>query len=211
MAKTYGVSVKSYNISHQQIVYARERADKEGLSDQVEYIEDDYRNIRGTFDAFVSVGMLEHVGVKHYTELGNVVNRCLRDGGRALVHSIGRNSPELMSPWIEKRIFPGAYPPTIREMMDITEPYGFSILDIENLRLHYAETLKHWLNRYDENEEVVADIFDKRFVRAWRLYLTGSIAAFVTGSLQLFQMVFARGSDNTVPMTRRHLYHASDQ
>jgi len=206
MAVNHGVKVKSYNISHQQIVYATECAQAQGLSDQVTYIEDDYRNITGEYDVFVSVGMLEHVGIKHYTQLGGVVDRCLKADGRALIHSIGRNAPELMSAWIEKRIFPGAYPPTIREMMDIVEPYNFSVLDIENLRLHYAETLRHWLYRFDENESAVLDMFDARFVRAWRLYLAGSIAAFLTGSLQLFQMVFARGLDNSVPMTREHLY-----
>lgn len=206
MAKNYGVTVKSYNISHQQILYAAKRADAEGFSDQVEYIEDDYRNIRGEFDVFVSVGMLEHVGKHNYTTMGAVIDRCLAKNGRALVHSIGRNVPELMSAWIEKRIFPGAYPPTIREMMDIVEPFNFSVLDIENLRLHYAETLRHWLARFNENEQTVRDMFDERFIRAWRLYLAGSIAAFAVGSLQLFQMVFARGTDNSISMTREHQY-----
>ncbi len=211
MARTYGVKVKSYNISHQQIVYATERAQAEGLSDQVQYVEDDYRNIDGQFDVFVSIGMLEHVGKQNYRELGAVIDRCLSENGLALVHSIGRNVPDLMSEWIEKRIFPGAYPPTIREMMDIVEPFDFSVLDIENLRLHYAETLRHWLARFDENEDTVRNMFDERFVRAWRLYLAGSIAAFLVGSLQLFQMVFARGRDNSIAMTREHLYPVAEQ
>lgn len=206
MAKTYGVHVRSYNISHQQIVYATERARSEGFDDRVEYIEDDYRNINGTYDAFVSVGMLEHVGRRNYRELGAVINRCLAENGCALIHSIGRNVPELMNPWIEKRIFPGAYPPTIREMMDIVEPYDFSVLDIENLRLHYAQTLRHWLERFDDHEEVISQMFDDRFVRAWRLYLAGSIAAFAVGALQLFQISFARGADNSIAMNREHLY-----
>ena len=206
MAINYGVTVKSYNISHQQILYARQRAEAEGFSDRVEYIEDDYRNIKGEFDVFVSVGMLEHVGKQNYTAMGSVIERCLAKDGLALVHSIGRNKPDLMNAWIEKRIFPGAYPPTIREMMNIVEPFNFSVLDIENLRLHYAETLRHWLARFNEHEETVREMFDERFIRAWRLYLTGSIAAFTVGSLQLFQMVFARGSDNNISMTREHQY-----
>ncbi len=206
MAKTYGVKVKSYNISHEQIVYATERARLDGLDNLVEYIEDDYRNINGTYDVFVSVGMLEHVGRQNYQELGAVVDHCLAENGRALVHSIGRNVPELMSAWIEKRIFPGAYPPTIREMMDIVEPFNFSVLDIENLRLHYAKTLRHWLERFDSNEEKITGMFDDRFVRAWRLYLSGSIASFLVGTLQLFQITFARGIDNSIAMTREHLY-----
>jgi len=206
MAKTYGVKVKSYNISHEQIVYATERARLDGIDDRVEYIEDDYRSIKGSYDVFVSVGMLEHVGRRNYRELGAVVDRCLAKNGRALVHSIGRNSPELMSAWIEKRIFPGAYPPTIREMMDIVEPYNFSVLDIENLRLHYAKTLRHWLERFDSHEQDISKMFDDRFVRAWRLYLSGSIASFLVGALQLFQVTFARESDNSIAMTREHLY-----
>ena len=211
MARHYGVKVKSYNISHQQIAYAVERAKKLGLDEQVEYVEDDYRNIKGEYDVFVSVGMLEHVGKQHYSILGAVADRCLKPSGRALVHSIGRNVPELMNPWIEKRIFPGAYPPSIREMMDIIEPHDFSVLDIENLRLHYAETLEHWLQRFNANENVITDMFDENFVRAWRLYLAGSKAAFLESSLQLFQMVFARANDNSIPWSRVHQYVGTTQ
>ncbi len=209
MAKNYGVNVRSYNISHEQIVYAQNRAQELGLSDQVEYVEDDYRNIDGSFDAFVSVGMLEHVGLGNFAELGAVIDRCLKTNGIALIHSIGRNTAEQMSPWIEKRIFPGAYPPTIREMMSITEPYNFSVLDIENLRLHYAETLRHWLNRFEANQHAVNRMFDERFVRAWRLYLCGSIAAFISGSLQLFQMVLTRGQNNELARSREHIYSST--
>ena len=206
MAKTHGVKVRSYNISHEQIVYAQERARKLGMQDQVEYLEDDYRNINGEYDVFVTVGMLEHVGKANYGELGAVINRCLSPNGRALIHSIGRNLPAMMNAWIEKRIFPGAYPPTIREMMDICESYNFSVLDIENLRLHYAQTLRHWFQRFEESEQAIVEMFDESFMRAWRLYLVGSISAFQYGSLQLFQMVLARGEDNTVPATREHQY-----
>lgn len=206
MARHYGVKVRAYNISREQIAYARTRAREEGLDDRVEYVEDDYRNISGTYDAFVSVGMLEHVGKANYPVLGAVIDRCLTERGRGLVHSIGRNRPALMNAWIEKRIFPGAYPPTLREMMDIFEPYGFSVLDVENLRLHYARTLEHWLARFERHAGEIERCFDRRFVRAWRLYLAGSIAAFTTGSLQLFQVVFTRGRNNDLPWSRAHLY-----
>lgn len=206
MAREYGARVRAYNISRQQIVFARDKAKEEGLNDRVEYIEDDYRNASGGCDVFVSVGMLEHVGVVNYPSLGRVIDKCLRPDGRGLIHSIGRNRPRLMNRWIEKRIFPGAYPPTLKEMAAIFEPYNFSILDVENLRLHYALTLEHWLERFDENVATVRELFDERFVRAWRLYLTGSIAAFRLGDLQLFQVVFNRGDSNDVPMTRQHLY-----
>jgi len=206
MARHYGVKVCSYNISHEQIVYARGKAQKEGLDYQVEYVEDDYRNISGEYDAFVSVGMLEHVGKDHYQNLGDVIDRCLIPAGRGLIHSIGRNKPELMNPWIEKRIFPGAYPPTLREMMDIFEPHEFSVLDVENLRLHYAKTLEHWLVRFEQHAGKVEKMYDRQFVRAWRLYLAGSIASFTTGALQLFQVVFNRGHNNDLSWSRAHLY-----
>jgi cyclopropane-fatty-acyl-phospholipid synthase len=150
--------------------------------------------------------MLEHVGVGNYRALGGMVNRCLQPAGRALIHSIGRNSPRLMSRWIERRIFPGAYPPTLKEMAEIFESYDFSVLDIENLRLHYAKTLEGWLARFEDHRARVLEMFDERFLRAWRLYLTGSIAAFRLGDLQLFQIVFQRGKNNDVPLTREHQY-----
>ena len=206
MARHYGVRVRAFNISHEQIMYARERAAREGLAARVEYVEDDYRNIAGHYDAFVSVGMLEHVGLEHYPALGQVAHRCLGGRGRGLIHSIGRNRPAPMQPWIEKRIFPGAYPPSIAEMMRIFEPWDFSVLDVENLRLHYAQTLRHWLALYEAASERVRAMFDERFVRMWRLYLAGSVAGFATGTLQLFQVVFAPGENNDIPWTRAHLY-----
>jgi cyclopropane-fatty-acyl-phospholipid synthase len=207
MAKHYGVTVKAYNISRQQLAYARDRAQQEGLSDRVEYIEDDYRNIRGTYDAFVSVGMLEHVGLPNYPELGAVAMNVLRENGRGLIHSIGRNRPGTMSAWIERRIFPGAHPPCLSEMMQIFEPHNFSVLDVENLRLHYARTLAHWLERFEANVDKIEAMTDAAFVRAWRLYLAGSMASFTAGDLQLFQVVFAHGSCNEVPWTRWRLYN----
>ena len=206
MAKEYGARVTAYNISHEQIKFAQARAKEEGMQDRVEYVEDDYRNARGNCDVFVSVGMLEHVGRANYKTLGEVIDRCLREDGRGLIHTIGRNKPRPMNRWIEKRIFPGAYPPTLREMCDIFEPFDFSILDVENLRLHYARTLEHWLQRYEDSLDVIRNMFDENFIRAWRLYLCGSIAAFETGELQLFQVMFQRGLDNNIAWTREHLY-----
>lgn len=208
MARHYGVTVRSFNISHEQIVYARERAKAEGLDGQVEYVEDDYRNISGCYDAFVSVGMLEHVGLKHYLELGKVIDRSLTENGVGLIHTIGQNIPQPMSPWLLKRIFPGSYPPTLREMMEIFEPFSLSVLDVENLRLHYAKTLEHWLERFEKNRERITDMFDESFVRTWRLYLSGAIANFNIGNLQLFQVVFTRPRNNQVPWTRSHLFGA---
>jgi len=206
MAKHYGVKVRAYNISRQQVVFAQARAKAEGFDHLVEYVEDDYRNMRGEYDAFVSVGMLEHVGFENYPTLGAVARNALKENGRGLIHSIGRNCPGKMSPWIERRIFPGAHPPSLSEMMHIFEPNGFSVLDVENIRLHYAKTLASWLERFEANAEAIARDTDPSFVRAWRLYLAGSLAAFTAGDLQLFQVVFANGNSNEVPWTRWHMY-----
>ena len=202
MADHYGVLVTAYNISKEQLAHARSRARAEGLDHRVEFIEDDYREIRGKFDAFVSVGMLEHVGTHHYRELGEVIDRSIKADGRGLIHSIGLDFPRPMDPWTERNIFPGACPPSLSQMMNILEPFDFSVLDVENLRLHYAKTLEHWLNRYECVTEQVAALFDAQFVRTWRLYLAGSLAAFKAGNMQLFQVLFSRARNNQIPWTR---------
>jgi cyclopropane-fatty-acyl-phospholipid synthase len=206
MASRYGARVRAFNISREQVAFARERARQLKLDDRVEFIQDDYRNISGRYDVFASVGMLEHVGRENYPELGRVVRRSLHSAGRGLIHSIGRNRPGVLHPWITRRIFPGAYAPSLGEMMQIFEPSGLSVLDVENIRLHYALTLRHWLDRYRAAEDRVRKMFDETFVRMWRLYLAGSIAGFETGTLQLFQVVFTTRENNHVPLTRQHLY-----
>ncbi len=122
------------------------------------------------------------------------------------MHTIGRDRPGQLNEWIDKRIFPGAHPPTLREMMALFEASRLSVLDVENIRLHYAETLKAWLARYEENVDTVRKMFDESFVRAWRLYLAGSVMGFVHGTLQLFQVVFARSAMNKLPWSREHIY-----
>jgi cyclopropane-fatty-acyl-phospholipid synthase len=206
MGRSCGATVKAYNISREQIAYARERARAEGLQDRVQFIEDDYRNIEGEFDAFVSVGMLEHVGTDQYQALGAVIDRGLKAAGRGLIHSIGRDYPMPMDAWTERNIFPGAYPPSLSQMTQIFEPFGFSVLDVENLRLHYARTLEHWLERYEANMGRVTQMYDPAFARAWRLYLAGSTAAFRSGYMQLFQVSFTRSGENRIPWTRQYLY-----
>jgi cyclopropane-fatty-acyl-phospholipid synthase len=206
MARHYGVKVRAFNISKEQVAFARDYAKAQGLDSQIEYVEDDYRNISGSFDAFVSVGMLEHVGVENYRQLGKVAQGVLGDNGRGLIHTIGRNYPAQLHPWIEQRIFPGACPPSLAEMTQIFEPWDLSVLDVENLRLHYARTLMDWLALFEANADRVRGMFDEKFVRMWRLYLAGSAAAFTTGTLQLFQVLFATSQNNNVPMTRDHLY-----
>lgn len=203
MAQRYGVSVRAFNLSAEQMDYAKRRAREEGLADRVEFIEDDYRNVSGRYDAFVSIGMLEHVGLPDYPTLGRVIDRSLVPNGRGLLHFIGRNRPAPLNAWIRKRIFPGAYPPTLREVFErVLEPHTLSVLDVENLRLHYAKTLDHWLQRFDDASEEIDRMFDESFTRAWRLYLAGSRASFVTGWMQLFQVLFVRGGSNAIPWTR---------
>lgn len=209
MAQRYGVRVRAFNISREQNTFARARARALGLEDRVEFVKDDYRNIKGRYDAFVSVGMLEHVGTADYGTLGRVIDGCLTENGMGLIHSIGRNRPMRMNPWIATYIFPGGYTPALSEMAEIFEPAGFSVLDVENLRLHYALTLRHWLERFQRSEDRVNAMFDDRFVRAWRLYLAGSLAAFSTGWMQLFQVVFTRWSNNDLAMTRGHLHQVN--
>src|SRR5262249_24078113 len=196
-------SVGALNLSSEQIAYARERAAREHLNDRVEFIEDDYRNITGSCDAFVSIGMLEHVGLRHYGDFGDVIARTLMPHGRGVLHFIGRNRPTMLNSWIRRRIFPGGYPPTLQETFRlILEPNAFSVLDVENLRLHYAKTLEHWRARFSAASHDISDMFDAAFIRAWRLYLAGSQAAFSTGWMQLFQVVFARADNNAIPWTR---------
>jgi cyclopropane-fatty-acyl-phospholipid synthase len=206
MARHYGVKVRAFNISREQIAYARERAKEQGLANEVEFVEDDYRNISGHYDKFVSVGMLEHVGAENFEELGRVIDGCLKDTGLGLIHTIGRNRAKLMHRWIDRRIFPGAHPPSLKEMMDIFEGRNFSVLDVENMRLHYAKTLEWWNILYERAIDRVAKMFDERFVRMWRLYLLGSQAAFTVGELQLFQVVFSPGRNNQIPWTRADIY-----
>ena len=211
MAKNYGANVRAFNISKEQIAFARERAEIEGVGHQVEFIEDDYRNVSGACDVFMSVGMLEHVGAENYRELGRVIHRSMGDSGRGLLHFIGRNQNRLFSSWIRKRIFPGAHAPSLRQVMDIFEPSDIAVLDVENLRFHYARTLEHWLARFERSTKRVQEMFGADFVRAWRLYLAGSIAAFTTGSLQLFQVTFAGSECARIPWTRAYLYQEQQE
>jgi cyclopropane-fatty-acyl-phospholipid synthase len=209
MARHYDVTVKAFNISHEQIQHARNQAAEMGLSDKVEFVEDDWRNISGRFDVFVSVGMLEHVSVEDYTLMSDVIYRSIGDSGRGLLHFIGRSYKAAFSRWIRKRIFPGAYIPTLAEAMNILQPHHYAVLDVENLRPHYARTLEHWLERFDASGQHVSNLYGVWFQRAWRLYLAGSIAGFRTGTLQLFQVSFAGPKSPPTSWTRAPLYAGS--
>lgn len=209
MARHYGVTVKAFNISHEQILFARDRAKELGLDQHVEFVEDDWRNITGNFDVFVSVGMLEHVGLADYPLMSQLIHRSIGDSGRGLLHFIGRSYHGAFSRWIRKRIFPGAYAPTLSEAMTILQPHRYAVLDVENLRPHYERTVEHWLDRFEASGQQVSEIYGEWFRRAWRLYLAGSIAAFHTGTLQLFQVSFAGQKSHLNSWTRAELYSDS--
>jgi cyclopropane-fatty-acyl-phospholipid synthase len=208
MARAYGVRVTAFNVSREQIAFARERAAREGLASRVDFVDDDYRNVSGRFDVFVSVGMLEHVGLRHFNALGTVLERTLRrDGGRGLLHFIGRDVPRPLNAWIRRRIFPGGYTPTLAQVTGrILGPAGMSVIDVENLRLHYARTLAHWAERFAAAKEQVRARYGSEFERAWELYLAGSKAAFTTGWMQLFQVVFAPRESAPPMWTRAEVY-----
>jgi cyclopropane-fatty-acyl-phospholipid synthase len=208
MAREYGARVRAFNVSREQLAYARARAAREGLADRVTFVDGDYRTIGGRCDAFVSVGMLEHVGPRQYRALGEVVARVLdREHGRGLLHFIGRAVPRPFNAWTERYIFPGAYAPTLGEVTpDLFERTGPAVFDVENLRLHYAATLEHWQHRFERHADAVRERFDEAFVRTWRMYLASARAGFLAGDLQLFQITFGRGAGETAPDTRKALY-----
>jgi cyclopropane-fatty-acyl-phospholipid synthase len=211
MAEHYGVTVTAYNNSHEQVLYARAEANARNLANRVTFVEDDYRTITGQCDAFVSVGMLEHVGLRNFRTLGSVVERCLSPNGHGLIHSIGRSNPRPPDPWIARHIFPGGHIPSLGDMAAVFEPFKFSVLDVENLRLHYARTCRTWLHNFEAVADKVRRMYSEEFVRTWRFYLAGSAAGFRSGTLQLYQVVFAPRGNNEVPMTRHYQYPAASR
>ncbi len=212
MAAHYGVTVRAFNVSGEQLRYAREEARRRGLDRRVEFCEDDYRSAQGRFDAFVSIGMLEHVGRPHYRALGRSIDRCLSGAGRGLLHFIGHVEAIPMNPWLERYIFPGAYIPALSEVLPLLEHRHFEVHDVENLRRHYARTLEHWIERFEKNADRIEHMVDARFVRMFRLYLASSLASFRSGSSVLYQLLFSRAgrdAEGAIPWTRHDLYAAS--
>jgi len=206
MAEHYGVEVIAYNNSDEQVNFAKETAAARKLDGRVTFIKDDYRNINERCDAFVSVGMLEHVGLADFKTLGAVIKRNLKPDGIGLIHSIGRSHPKKADPWIRKHIFPGGHMPSLSEMMSVFEPHRFSIIDIENLRPHYAQTCEMWLKNFETVADEVSNLYGEDFVRMWRLYLAGSAAGFRSGTLQLYQVLFTQHGNNKAPWTRKYQY-----
>jgi len=206
LARDYGARVLGVTLSREQWKIATERARAQGLEDRVAFRLTDYRELRETFDRIVSVGMFEHVGVPHYREYFAHVRDKLAPDGIALIHTIGRAAPPgATSPWIAKYIFPGGYIPSMSEMIEAVEHADLYPTDIEIWRLHYAETLRHWHDRFMANRDRAAAIYDARFCRMWRYYLVASELTFRWNRQCVFQVQLAR-HQRAVPLTRDYLY-----
>lgn len=206
LARDHGVHVTGITLSTNQHRLATERAERAGLSGQVDFRLADYRSVQGQFDRVVSVGMFEHVGVPQYDTFFQVVRERLADAGIAMIHTIGRAAPPASTgPWIRKYIFPGGYVPALSEAMSALERHDLWPTDIEVWRLHYAMTLRHWRERFEANLDAVRAMYDDTFCRMWRYYLIASELSFRLGRQVVFQIQLARQQD-AVPLTRDYLY-----
>lgn len=206
LAREYGANVLGITLSEQQHAYATATAAREGLAERIEYRLCDYRDVTGTFDRIVSVGMFEHVGLPHYDTYFKTIYERLSPEGIALVHTIGWTAPpDATNPWIAKYIFPGGYIPTMSEIMAAVDRSRLWTADIETLRLHYAYTLRHWSARFEQNSDKVRALYDDRFVRMWRFYLAACEQTFRYGRQAVFQFQLSRRID-AVPLTREYLY-----
>ncbi len=205
LARDYGAKVLGITLSREQHAYAERRARAEGLDGEVEFRLVDYREVEGRFDRIVSVGMFEHVGLPHYATYFDCVQRLLAPDGVALVHTIGNPGPPVATgPWIRKYIFPGGYIPAMSECLHAIEGSGLWTTDVEVWRLHYAETLRHWRERFEANIDKARALHDERFCRMWRYYLAGSEMTFRYGVQCVFQFQLAHKRD-AVPLTRDYL------
>jgi len=205
LARDYGARVTAITLSQEQLIAARARAEEAGLADRVRFELLDYRELRGTYDRIVSVGMFEHVGVGHYRQFFDILHRSLAPGGVALVHSIGRShGPATTNPWLAKYIFPGGYAPALSEVIPAVEHSGLIATDIEVLRLHYAETLRHWRKRAATKHDAIAAMYDERFCRMFEFYLSGAELAFRRKGHMVWQMQMTRQVD-AIPLTRDYV------
>jgi len=204
LAREHGADVTGVTLSTEQIGLARQRAAAAGLADRVRFELMDYRDVTGPFDRIVSVGMLEHVGAPNFRNYFETVKRQLADDGVAVIHSIGRMTPPaLTNAFTQKYIFPGGYIPAMSEIVKAVEDAGLWITDVEILRLHYAETAKHWRRRFLADPEIPV-LFDGRFRRMWDFYLAGAELGFRYGTHMVMQLQLAKRLE-TVPLTRDYL------
>ena len=205
LADTGGVEVDGFTLSQEQLDVARRRASEADLSQRARFHLRDYREIEGSYDRIVSVGMFEHVGVTHYPTFFAKLGELLKDDGVALLHTIGRaEGPGTTNRWLTKYIFPGGYNPALSEVMAVIEHAGLHVTDLEVLRLHYAETLKEWRRRFATNRERAAELYDERFCRMWEFYLAACEAVFRYAGHIVFQIQIAKQPD-AVPLTRDYI------
>lgn len=204
LARDFGADVTGVTLSTEQLELARERAAKAGLSAKARFELTDYRDIKRTFDRIVSVGMLEHVGAPNFRGYFETVRRLLDEDGVAVIHSIGRmEGPRTTNAFTNKYIFPGGYVPALSEIVSAAEDAGLWVTDVEILRLHYAETLRHWRERFLADPEIPS-LYDARFRRMWEYYLASAEVGFRYGGHMVFQIQLTRKLD-TLPITRDYL------
>ena len=207
LASEHGADVTGLTLSVEQHKAAMRRVAAAGLSERVRFYLRDYREELGRYDRIVSVGMFEHVGINHYSAFFAKLKSLMTPDGIALLHSIGRkDGPGSTHPWIRKYIFPGGYAPALSEVLPTVERSKLWITDIEILRLHYAETLRAWRDRFERNRGRLSRIYDERFCRMWEMYLISSEVAFRRQDHMVFQMQLSKAID-TVPLTRDYLMH----
>jgi cyclopropane-fatty-acyl-phospholipid synthase len=204
LAKTTRAHVTGISLSDEQVKVARERAEAERAS--CDFRLQDYRDVSGQFDRIVSIGMFEHVGKRYYAAFFEKCRQALKDDGIALLHTVGRlDGPCDTHPWVWRYIFPGGYTPALSELAPVIERSGLILADVEVLRLHYAETLKAWRERFLARREEVLQVLDERFLRMWEYYLAGFEASFRHSGLAVFQIQLAKTMD-AVPLTRDYMY-----
>ncbi|MCJ7795352.1 MAG: cyclopropane-fatty-acyl-phospholipid synthase family protein [Thermoleophilia bacterium] len=205
-AAEYGVEGVGYTLSDEQHAYANQRLKDLGLHPRVRVELADYRDIKGKFDKFVSIGMFEHVGKEYYGVFFEKVHELLVDGGIGLLHTIGKDKDGDTEPWIATYIFPGGYIPTLAQIAQNMGERDLAITDVENLRLHYARTLDAWAAEFEAHEAEIRERLGDSFVRMWRFYLNGSSAGFKWGDSRVFQVTFTNGLRSDLPMTRAYLH-----
>ncbi|UTD29445.1 cyclopropane-fatty-acyl-phospholipid synthase family protein [Bradyrhizobium sp. WD16] len=205
LAETAGANVTGVTLSAEQHAVAITRAAEKHLSRSANFLLQDYRDVPGTFDRIVSVGMFEHVGVDYYDSYFQRCAELLSEDGVMLLHSIGRSEgPGITNPWIAKYIFPGGYIPALSEVLPAIERAGLLVTDVEILRLHYAETLKAWRERFLARREEAEQLYDARFVRMWEFYLAASEMSFRKQNMMNFQIQLAK-RQGIVPITRDYI------
>ncbi|MCQ1531090.1 cyclopropane-fatty-acyl-phospholipid synthase family protein [Lutispora thermophila] len=209
-AQQYGVRALGVTLSEEQYTKTKQRIAELGLKGKVDVKRMDYRTLAENnsekFDKVVSVGMIEHVGRANISKYMEMVNKLLVPGGLSVLHCITGQIEGPCNRWILKYIFPGGYIPSIRELIWLLPENDFHLLDVESLRLHYARTLQHWANNYEKNLDYVRKKYDERFIKMWRLYLNACATSFRVSGLNIHQIVFSKGINNELPMTRHYLY-----